>query len=75
MTRKAYRAMTFVSLALLAISITQRDWLGELLGSPVSVIPVNQATYATIQWNLGNTILTLLSIGLASLWLSSDDLS
>jgi uncharacterized protein YcbX len=65
--------MTFVSLALLAISATQADWLAVFFGSPVTVIPVNDEAYVAIRWNLGNTVLVLLSLGLAYLWLSSDN--
>ncbi len=71
MTRKVYRAMTIASLALLAINITQKDWLGEFFGSPISFIPLGKDAYMTLQWNFGNTLLILLCVGFSYLWLSS----
>lgn len=71
MTRKAYRAMTFGSLALLAISAAQGDWLGAFFESPVTVIRLNDKTEVTIQWFLGNIVLTLLALRLAYLWRST----
>lgn len=64
--------MTLVCVALLAISVTQKDWVGELFGSPVWGVPVNENTYVTLQLNWANSILALLSLGLANLWFSTE---
>jgi len=64
--------MTFFSLALLAISVAQRDWLAAFFASPVTVIPLGDHSYVTIQWLLGNIVLGLLSLRLAFLWRSAE---
>jgi hypothetical protein len=66
--------MTFASLALLAISAAQGDWLAAYFESPVTVIRLNDKT-VTIEWFVGNIILTLLALRLAYLWRVTDDSS
>ena len=65
--------MTFGSLALLAIGAAQGDWLEAFLELAVTVIHLNEKMDLTIQWFLGNIVLTLLALRLAYLWRSTDN--
>ena len=73
MTRKTYGAMAIFSLALLAINSTQKDRLGEFFGAPKSVLPLMENSYLVLRWNVGNTLLVLVFLGLAYLWFTSKD--
>ncbi len=69
MTRNAYRAMTFVGLALTVVNITQRleiaAFFNDLLYDHASFpMPVTEA----ILNNWGITIFAVLTLGLAYLW-------
>jgi hypothetical protein len=65
MNRETYRALTFIGLGLVALNVTQRDWLADLAGE------VSDSAFITVREGWGTTLSILATITLAYLWVSS----
>ena len=71
MTKETYRALTFVSLALVAVNLTQRQWLYTQFSYEWGFIPWHDEIADGIIAGWGTTLSALLTVGLAYLWTST----